>query len=244
MTALTAMRHPSTPPSSPVLDPKRPLKWTLRGLSQEVQRRKNQLLYRRARRTIRTRARSAWDGQVPTPGSGCHPARGGADPPVGRRWAIGGYAITTSAADLPPAASGGAQPHRATRPSPGSRGCSWTTRSARLVDGWEVQSSLPGVTSMLAFSPRHRPFVSPVRTSSSESGTVPSAGWPALRGTAHGDVHVSRLRRKLGPCYGACLAPKYRAGTSTSRPRDERHEARKYVRVAHWVIAVRRAPGR
>ena len=26
------------------------------------------------------------------------------------------------------------------------------------------------------------------------------------------DVHVSRLRRKLGPCYGACLVTEYRVG--------------------------------
>lgn len=33
------------------------------------------------------------------------------------------------------------------------------------------------------------------------------------------DVHVSRLRRKLGPAYGRCIATEYRAGYSFQAPR-------------------------
>ena len=42
--------------------------------------------------------------------------------------------------------------------------------------------------------------------------TLGQDGRPLPRDSRTVDVHVSRLRRKLGPCYGACLVTEYRVG--------------------------------
>ena len=43
-------------------------------------------------------------------------------------------------------------------------------------------------------------------------------GRPVARDSRTVDVHVSRVRRKLGPRYGQCLVTEYRVGYQ-SRPR-------------------------
>ena len=45
-----------------------------------------------------------------------------------------------------------------------------------------------------------------------DSQPAPRGGNPVPRDSCTVDVHVSRLRHKLGPCYGQCLVTEYRIG--------------------------------
>ena len=150
-----------------------------------------------------------WDEQVPPPGRDATLLAVVPIPGTGTSLAIVGYAITTSAAD--PVA----------RPTPGNRPPSGPGHGLLLdhaqrrvwIDGREVQLTFQEFE-LLAFLAAH-PATVFTRAELVERvwhGTLGQDGRPLPRDSRTVDVHVSRLRRKLGPCYGACLVTEYRVG--------------------------------
>lgn len=150
-----------------------------------------------------------WDEQVPPPGRDATLLAVVPIPGTGTSLAIVGYAITTSAAD--PAA----------RPSPGHRLPSGTGHGLLLdhpqrrvwIDGREVQLTFQEFE-LLAFLAAH-PAIVFTRAELVERvwhRTLGQDGRPVPRDSRTVDVHVSRLRRKLGPGHGACLVTEYRVG--------------------------------
>jgi DNA-binding response OmpR family regulator len=134
-------------------------------------------------------------------------------PGTGTSLAIVGYAITTSAADP------------ATRPSPDNRPPSGGPASGGdglllhhaqrrvWIDGREVQLTFQEFE-LLAFLAAH-PAIVFTRAELVERvwhRTLGQDGRPLPRDSRTVDVHVSRLRRKLGPGHGACLVTEYRVG--------------------------------
>ena len=163
-----------------------------------------------------------WDEQVPPPGRDATLLAVVPIPGTGTSLAIVGYAITTSAAD--PAAPA-ARPSRAPghREAPGHQqatrrhratGCSWTTRSAASwIDGREIQFTFQEFE-LLAFLAAH-PAIVFTRAELVERvwhRTLGQDGRPVPRDSRTVDVHVSRVRRKLGPRHGQCLVTEYRVG--------------------------------
>lgn len=148
-----------------------------------------------------------WDEQVPPPGRDATLLAVVPIPGTGTSLAIVGYAITTSAAG--PAA-------RLPSGNPASLGQGLLLDHARRrvwIDGREVQFTFQEFE-LLAFLAAH-PAIVFTRAELVERvwhRTLGQDGRPLPRDSRTVDVHVSRLRRKLGPCYGACLVTEYRVG--------------------------------
>lgn len=153
-----------------------------------------------------------WDEQVPPPGRDATLLAVVPIPGTGTSLAIVGYAITTSAAD-PAARPASAAPPSGDQASPGHGLLLDHAQRRVLIDGREVQLTFQEFE-LLAFVAAH-PAIVFTRAELVERvwhRTLGQDGRPLPRDSRTVDVHVSRLRRKLGPCYGACLVTEYRVG--------------------------------
>jgi len=181
----------------------------------------NQLLYRSCP-PVHPDAGPAqpWDEQVPPPGRDATLLAVVPIPGTGTSLAIVGYAITTSAADPAARPSPGNRPP-ANRPSgpsgnPTSPGHGLLLDHVQRrvwIDGREVQLTFQEFE-LLAFLAAH-PAIVFTRAELVERvwhRTLGQDGRPVPRDSRTVDVHVSRLRRKLGPGHGACLVTEYRVG--------------------------------
>jgi hypothetical protein len=154
-----------------------------------------------------------WDEQVPPPGRDATLLAVVPIPGTGTSLAIVGYAITTSAADLAAQPAPAARPPSGNPTSPGRGLLLDHTQRRVLIDGREVQLAFQEFE-LLAFLAAH-PAIVFTRAELVERvwhRTLGQDGRPLPRDSRTVDVHVSRLRRKLGPCYGACLVTEYRVG--------------------------------
>ena len=159
-----------------------------------------------------------WDEQVPPPGRDATLLAVVPIPGTGTSLAIVGYAITTSAADPVARPSPGHRPPGPTEPSggPASPGHGLLLDHAQRrvwIDGREVQLAFQEFE-LLAFLAAH-PAIVFTRAELVERvwhRTLGQDGRPLPRDSRTVDVHVSRLRRKLGPGHGACLVTEYRVG--------------------------------
>ena len=171
----------------------------------------------------------------PSPGTSKFPRPGGTppcsrwyrSPAPGRRWP----SWATRSRHLPqtrPRRPPGHRESPAHRKSPGHReapghqqatrrhratGCSWTTRSAAWINGREIQFTFQEFE-LLAFLAAH-PAIVFTRAELVERvwhRTLGQDGRPVPRDSRTVDVHVSRVRRKLGPRHGQCLVTEYRVG--------------------------------
>ncbi len=168
----------------------------------------------------------SWDEQVPPPGRDATLLAVVPIPGTGTSLAIVGYAITTSAADpAGPAASitqssPGARLSPGDQPSPG-RGLLLDHVQRRVwIDEREVQLTFQEFE-LLAFLAAH-PATVFTRAELVERvwhRTLGQDGRPVPRDSRTVDVHVSRVRRKLGPRHGQCLVTEYRVGYQF-RPRS------------------------
>ena len=153
-----------------------------------------------------------WDEQVPPPGRVATLLAVVPIPGPGTSLAIVGSAITTSAA-VPAARPASAAPPSGDQASPG-HGLLLDHAQRRVwIDGHEVQLTFQEFE-LLAFVAAH-PATVFTRAELVERvwhRTLGQDGRPLPRDSRTVDVHVSRLRRKLGPCYGACLITEYRVG--------------------------------
>ena len=143
-----------------------------------------------------------WDEQVPPPGGDATLLAVVPIPGTGTSLAIVAYAITTSPAG--PAASG-AEPDPALQLDHTQRRA-WT-------DGREIPLTFQEFE-LLAFLAAH-PGTVFTRAELVERvwhRTLAHDGRPVARDSRTVDVHVSRLRRKLGPRHGQCLVTEYRVG--------------------------------
>jgi len=177
----------------------------------------NQLLYR-SRPPDHPDAGPAlpWDEQVPPPGRDATLLAVVPIPGTGTSLAIVAYAITTSAADpdAPTARiSAGTRPPEGGQPSSG-HGLLLDHAQRRVwIDGREVQLTFQEFE-LLAFLAAH-PAIVFTRAELVERvwhRALGQDGRPVPRDSRTVDVHVSRLRRKLGPGHGACLVTEYRVG--------------------------------
>jgi len=146
----------------------------------------------------------SWDEQVPPPGRDATLLAVVPIPGTGTSLAIVGYAITTAADPAAPAV----------RPSPG-HGLLLLDHSQRraVIDGREIQLTFQEFE-LLAFLAAH-PATVFTRAELVERvwhRTLGQDGRPVSRDSRTVDVHVSRVRRKLGPRYGQCLVTEYRVG--------------------------------
>jgi DNA-binding winged helix-turn-helix (wHTH) protein len=172
----------------------------------------HQLLYR-SRPPDRSDAGPAqsWDEQVPPPGRDATLLAVVPIPGTGTSLAIVGYAITTAAADL---AAPAVQPSPGDQPSPG-HGLLLLDHAQRraVIDGREIQLTFQEFE-LLAFLAAH-PATVFTRADLVERvwhRTLGQDGRPVSRDSRTVDVHVSRVRRKLGPRHGQCLVTEYRVG--------------------------------
>jgi DNA-binding winged helix-turn-helix (wHTH) protein len=151
-----------------------------------------------------------WDEQVPPPGRDATLLAVVPIPGTGTSLAIVGYAIATSAAD--PAA----RPPTGLTGDPTSPGHGLLLDHAQRhvwIDGRQVPLTFQEFE-LLAFLAAH-PAIVFTRAELVERvwhRTLGQDGRPVPRDSRTVDVHVSRLRRKLGPGYGACLVTEYRVG--------------------------------
>jgi DNA-binding winged helix-turn-helix (wHTH) protein len=154
-----------------------------------------------------------WDEQVPPPGRDATLLAVVPIPGTGTSLAIVGYAITTSAAD-PTARPVPAAPPPSGDQTSADHGLLLDHAQRRVrIDGREVQLTFQEFE-LLAFLAAH-PAIVFTRAELVERvwhRTLGLDGRPLPRDSRTVDVHVSRLRRKLGPCYGACLVTEYRVG--------------------------------
>jgi hypothetical protein len=144
----------------------------------------------------------SWDEHVPPPGRDATLLAVVPIPGTGTSLAIVGYAITTSTA--------GPAGHRA-EPDPALL----LDHAQRRVwiDGREIQLTFQEFE-LLAFLAGH-PGTVFTRAELVERvwrRALAQDGRPVARDSRTVDVHVSRLRRKLGPRYGQCLITEYRVG--------------------------------
>jgi DNA-binding winged helix-turn-helix (wHTH) protein len=153
----------------------------------------------------------SWDEQVPPPGRDATLLAVVPIPGTGTSLAIVGYAITTAAAD--PAAPA-VRPSPGDQPSPG-HGLLLLDHTQRraVIDGREIQLTFQEFE-LLAFLAAH-PATVFTRAELVERvwhRTLGQDGRPVSRDSRTVDVHVSRVRRKLGPHHGQCLVTEYRVG--------------------------------
>ncbi len=155
-----------------------------------------------------------WDEQVP-------PGRDGTllavvpIPGTGTSLAIVGYAITTSAASPParPAATRTRRPQGSGLRLDRGRRRVWT-------DGHEIELTFREFE-LLAFLSAHPATVFTRadliervwhRAVARDSQAIAGDAQAVARDSRTVDVHVSRVRHKLGPRYGQCLVTEYRVG--------------------------------
>jgi DNA-binding response OmpR family regulator len=145
-----------------------------------------------------------WDEHVPSPGRGATLLAVVPIPGTQTSLAIVGYAITTSGTS--PAAR---QPDLAAEPASGLLMDQAQRRA--WIDGAEVELTFQEFE-LLAFLSAHPATVF------SRADLVRHV-WPdgpdrrnVRKDSRTVDVHVSRLRRKLGPVHGQCLVTEHRAG--------------------------------
>jgi DNA-binding response OmpR family regulator len=142
-------------------------------------------------------------------------------PGTGTSLAIVGYAITTSAAGPVARPSAGSRPSGPSGPAEPSGGQASPGHGLLLdhaqrrvwIDGREVQLTFQEFE-LLAFLAAH-PAIVFTRAELVERvwhRALGQDGRPVPRDSRTVDVHVSRLRRKLGPGHGACLVTEYRVG--------------------------------
>jgi DNA-binding response OmpR family regulator len=146
-------------------------------------------------------------------------------PGTGTSLAIVGYAITTSAADptapgdapspgsQPPAHGPAAHDPAGNRPVPGHGLLLDHTQRRVWIDGREIQLTFQEFE-LLAFLVAH-PATVFTRAELVQwvwHRTLGQDGRPVAQDSRTVDVHVSRVRRKLGPRHGQCLVTEYRVG--------------------------------
>ena len=165
---------------------------------------------------------SPWDEQVP-------PGRDGTllavvpIPGTGTSLAIVGYAIATSPAQEKP----GEKPRQKPRPAasrtrrPHGSGLRLDHRQRRVwTDGREIELTFQEFE-LLAFLSAH-PATVFTRADLIEQvwrRAIAPGGQAIARDSRTVDVHVSRVRHKLGPRYGQCLVTEYRAGYQFRPPK-------------------------
>ncbi len=151
-----------------------------------------------------------WDEQVPPPGGDATLLAVVPIPGTGTSLAIVAYAITTSAAI--PAASGH-EPSPGDQASPGNGLRLDHGRRRVWIDGRETPLTFQEFE-LLAFLAACPATVFTRAELVEQVWRRPLAqdGRPVPRDSRTVDVHVSRLRRKLGPRYGQCLVTEYRVG--------------------------------
>ena len=145
-----------------------------------------------------------WDEHVPPPGRDATLLAVVPIPGTGTSLAIVGYVIATSA-NQPPAV--------ARTPSGGS-GLRLDHRQRRVwADGDEIQLTFQEFE-LLAFLAAHpaRVFTRADLVSQVWHRDLGHDGRPVPGDSRTVDVHVSRLRRKLGPRHSLCLVTEYRVG--------------------------------
>ena len=151
-----------------------------------------------------------WDEQVPAPGGDATllavmPILG-----TGTSLAIVGYVIAAPAG----VTSAGADVGRVRRDRPADSGLRLDHPQRRVwADGSEIQLTFQEFE-LLAFLAAH-PATVFTRADLVERvwhRDLGPGGRPVPRDSRTVDVHVSRVRRKLGPRYGQCLVTEYRVG--------------------------------
>ena len=180
-----------------------------RGVSSGDAATENRLLYRPWPPDQPGPGRS-WDEHVPPPGRDATLLAVVPIPGTGTSLAIVGYAITTSAAG--PAGQAGASP-AGNRAEPDPALLLDHAQRRVWIDGHEVLLTFQEFE-LLAFLAAH-PGTVFSRAELVERvwhRTLAQDGRPVARDSRTVDVHVSRLRRKLGPRHGQCLVTEYRVG--------------------------------
>ncbi len=165
---------------------------------------------------------SPWDEQVP-PGHDGTLLAVVPIPGTGTSLAIVGYAIATSPAQENP----GEKPRQQPRPAasrtrrPHGSGLRLDHRQRRVwTDGREIELTFQEFE-LLAFLSAH-PATVFTRADLIEQvwrRAIAPAGQAIPRDSRTVDVHVSRLRHKLGPRYGQCQLTEYRAGYQFRPPK-------------------------
>jgi Transcriptional regulatory protein, C terminal len=160
-----------------------------------------------------------WDEQVPPPGRDATLLAVVPIPGTGTSLAIVGYAITTSAADPAATPSRGATSSRGARSSAGDQASPGHgllldhAQRRAWINGREIQFTFQEFE-LLAFLAAH-PATVFSRAELVERvwhRTLGQDGRPVPKDSRTVDVHVSRVRRKLGPRHGQCLVTEYRVG--------------------------------
>jgi len=153
-----------------------------------------------------------WGEQVPPPGRDATLLAVVPIPGTGTSLAIVGYVITTSASQPPltswKPASGEPAPAK-----PASGLCLDHGQRRVWADGREVQLTFQEFE-LLAFLTAHpaRVFSRADLVGQVWHRDLGHDGRPVPRDSRTVDVHVSRLRHKLGPRHGQCLVTEYRVG--------------------------------
>jgi DNA-binding response OmpR family regulator len=157
-----------------------------------------------------------WDEHVPSPGPDATLLAVVPIPGTGTSLAIVGYVIATSAHQPPAEPCGpdgeGRQSTEAAR-TPGT-GLRLDHRQRRVwADGHEIQLTFQEFE-LLAFLAAHpsRVFTRADLVGQVWHRDLGHDGRPVPEDSRTVDVHVSRLRRKLGPRHGQCLVTEYRVG--------------------------------
>ena len=154
-----------------------------------------------------------WDEQVPPPGRDGTLLAVVPIPGTGTSLAIVGYAIATSPAPETPRPEKPRPAASRTRRSRGS-GLRLEHEQRRVwTEGREIELTFQEFE-LLAFLSAH-PATVFTRADLIERvwrRAIAPGGQAITRDSRTVDVHVSRLRRKLGPRYGQCLVTEYRVG--------------------------------
>ena len=152
-----------------------------------------------------------WDEHVPPPGRDATLLAVVPIPGTGTSLAIVGYAITTSGSSETAPEPGSAAGHPDLLAEPASGLLIDHVKRRIWIDGAEVALTFQEFE-LLAFLGAHPATVF------SRADLVQQV-WPDVpdrrnvrRDSRTVDVHVSRLRRKLGPVHGQCLVTEHRAG--------------------------------
>jgi hypothetical protein len=151
-----------------------------------------------------------WDEQVPAPGGDATLLAVVPIPGTGTSLAIVGYVIASTSAVRAEPATG--RPSRARRSAaPGLR--LDHVRRRVWIDGREVQLTFQEFE-LLAFLVAHPAtvFSRADLVGRLWHRNLGPDGRPVPGDSRTVDVHVSRVRRKLGPRYGQCLVTEYRVG--------------------------------
>jgi Transcriptional regulatory protein, C terminal len=159
-----------------------------------------------------------WDERVPPPGQDATLLAVVPIPGTGMSLAVVGYAIATSPPSPPPgpatARTKPPGPATARTKQPGDSGLRLNHGQRRV---WTDDREIPLTFrefELLAFLSAH-PATVFTRADLVEQvwrRDLAHEGWDVARDSRTVDVHVSRVRRKLGPRYGQCLVTEYRVG--------------------------------